>query len=123
MQMWRMIVVRWCKQELGQLLEIEEILLFLCLKDAKEELEDDDDDIDDVRIVRIDFNLLGLLYFMYVNGSYCERLLDCISNGKLAEDRRYAIAELQSVAAESHGAQLAFGEMGEYREREDVEMV
>ncbi|KAK9053123.1 hypothetical protein SSX86_029753 [Deinandra increscens subsp. villosa] len=61
--------------------------------------------------------------------SYVERLLDCISNGKLAEDRRNAMAELQSVVAESHAAQLAFGEMGfpvllaVLREREDVEMV
>ncbi|XP_024993371.1 golgin candidate 6-like [Cynara cardunculus var. scolymus] len=61
--------------------------------------------------------------------SYVERLLDCISNGKLAEDRRNAMAELQSVVAESHAAQLAFGEMGfpvllgVLRERDDVEMV
>ncbi|KVH95366.1 Armadillo-like helical [Cynara cardunculus var. scolymus] len=60
--------------------------------------------------------------------SYVERLLDCISNGKLAEDRRNAMAELQSVVAESHAAQLAFGEMGfpvllgVLRERDDVEM-
>lgn len=46
--------------------------------------------------------------------SYVERLLDCISNGQLADDRRNAMAELQSVVAESHAAQLAFGEMGEY---------
>lgn len=45
--------------------------------------------------------------------SYVERLLDCISNGKLAEDRRTAMLELQSVVAESSGAQLAFGAMGE----------
>ncbi|KAJ0427464.1 putative uso1/p115-like vesicle tethering protein [Helianthus annuus] len=62
--------------------------------------------------------------------SYVERLLDCISNGKLPEDRRNAMAELQSVVAESHPAQLAFGEMGfpvllgVLRERDDdVEMV
>ncbi|KAI7741974.1 hypothetical protein M8C21_008687 [Ambrosia artemisiifolia] len=61
--------------------------------------------------------------------SYVERLLDCISNGKLAEDRRNAMAELQSVVAESHAAQLAFGEMGfpvllgVLTERDDVEMV
>ncbi|KAJ9549769.1 hypothetical protein OSB04_022312 [Centaurea solstitialis] len=67
--------------------------------------------------------------FMDVTRSYVERLLDCISNGKLAEDRRNAMAELQSVVAESHAAQLAFGEMGfpvllgVLREREDVEMV
>lgn len=44
--------------------------------------------------------------------SYVERLLDRISNGKLAEDRRNAMAELQSVVAESHASQLAFGAMG-----------
>ena len=48
-----------------------------------------------------------------VFGSYVERLLDCISNGKLAEDRRTAMVELQSVVAESSRAQLAFGAMGE----------
>ncbi|XP_042508019.1 golgin candidate 6 isoform X2 [Macadamia integrifolia] len=62
--------------------------------------------------------------------SYVERLLDRISNGVLAEDRRTAIAELQSVVAESHSAQLAFGAMGFpvlmgvlKEERDDVEMV
>ncbi|KAI3501335.1 hypothetical protein L1887_29201 [Cichorium endivia] len=61
--------------------------------------------------------------------SYVERLLDCISNGQLPDDRRNAMAELQSVVAESHAAQLAFGEMGfpvllgVLRERDDVEMV
>ncbi|XP_043709225.1 golgin candidate 6-like isoform X2 [Telopea speciosissima] len=62
--------------------------------------------------------------------SYVERLLDRISNGALAEDRRTAIAELQSVVAESHSAQLAFGAMGFpvlmgilKEERDDVEMV
>ncbi|OMO69269.1 hypothetical protein COLO4_29171 [Corchorus olitorius] len=62
--------------------------------------------------------------------SYVERLLDRISNGKLAEDRRSAIVELQSVVAESRGAQLAFGAMGFpvimgvlKEERDDVEMV
>ena len=43
-----------------------------------------------------------------------ERLLDRISNGVLAEDRRTAIADLQSVVAESRAAQLAFGAMGSY---------
>ncbi|GJT99177.1 golgin candidate 6 isoform X1 [Tanacetum coccineum] len=42
---------------------------------------------------------------------YVERLLDCISNGKLADDRRNVMAELQSVVAESHAAQMDFGEM------------
>ncbi|KAE9452034.1 hypothetical protein C3L33_16066, partial [Rhododendron williamsianum] len=62
--------------------------------------------------------------------SYVERLLDRISNGVLAEDRRAAIAELQSVVAESGAAQLAFGAMGFpvilsvlKEERDDVEMV
>lgn len=45
--------------------------------------------------------------------SYVERLLDRISNGKLAEDRRNAMVELQSVVAESNASQLAFGAMGE----------
>lgn len=52
----------------------------------------------------------GLLCRM---NSYVERLLDRISNGKLAEDRRNAMVELQSIVAESHAAQLAFGAMGE----------
>ncbi|KAL0014415.1 hypothetical protein SO802_001484 [Lithocarpus litseifolius] len=62
--------------------------------------------------------------------SYVERLLDRISNGKLAEDRRSAMIELQAIVAESHGAQLAFGAMGFpvmlavlKEERDDVEMV
>ncbi|KAI7995538.1 Golgin candidate 6 [Camellia lanceoleosa] len=62
--------------------------------------------------------------------SYVERLLDCISNGVLVEDRRTAIAELQFVVAKSRAAQLAFGAMGFSvllsvlkEERDDVEMV
>ncbi|KAI7994358.1 Golgin candidate 6 [Camellia lanceoleosa] len=62
--------------------------------------------------------------------SYVERLLDCISNGVLAEDRRIAIAELQFVVAESRAAQQAFGAMGFpillsvlKEECDDVEMV
>ncbi|GLT33196.1 hypothetical protein SLA2020_078010 [Shorea laevis] len=62
--------------------------------------------------------------------SYVERLLDRISNGKLAEDRRNALTELQAIVAESRGAQLAFGAMGFpvlmsvlKEERDDVEMV
>ncbi|KAK6158218.1 hypothetical protein DH2020_005532 [Rehmannia glutinosa] len=62
--------------------------------------------------------------------SYVERLLDRISNGVLAEDRRSAMAELQSVVAESNAAQLSFGAMGFpvllsvlKEERDDVEMV
>ncbi|XP_054812586.1 golgin candidate 6 isoform X2 [Prosopis cineraria] len=62
--------------------------------------------------------------------SYIERLLDRISNGKLAEDRRNAITDLQLVVSESHSAQLAFGAMGFpvmlgvlKEERDDIEMV
>ncbi|CAJ1792502.1 unnamed protein product [Sphenostylis stenocarpa] len=62
--------------------------------------------------------------------SYVERLLDRISNGKLAEDRRNAITELQAIVSESQAAQLAFGAMGFpvllsvlREERDDVEMV
>ncbi|KAH1038661.1 hypothetical protein J1N35_040404 [Gossypium stocksii] len=62
--------------------------------------------------------------------SYVERLLDRISNGVLAEDRRNAIAELQTIVAESRAGQLAFGAMGFpvlmgvlKEERDDVEMV
>jgi len=43
---------------------------------------------------------------------YVERLLDRISNGKLPEDRRNAITELQAVVSESQAFQLAFGAMG-----------
>ncbi|KMT10908.1 hypothetical protein BVRB_5g113210 [Beta vulgaris subsp. vulgaris] len=62
--------------------------------------------------------------------SYVERLLDRINNGTKAEDRRMAMVELQSVVAENHAAQLAFGAMGFpvllsvlKDERDDVEMV
>ncbi|TKY50480.1 Golgin candidate 6 [Spatholobus suberectus] len=62
--------------------------------------------------------------------SYVERLLDRISNGKLPEDRRNAITELQAVVSESQAFQLAFGAMGFpimlsvlKEERDDVEMV
>ncbi|KAL9231575.1 hypothetical protein vseg_006787 [Gypsophila vaccaria] len=62
--------------------------------------------------------------------SYVERLLDRINNGTKAEDRRLAMVELQSVVAENHAAQLAFGAMGFpvvlgvlKEERDDVEMV
>ncbi|KAI3913647.1 hypothetical protein MKX01_035843 [Papaver californicum] len=62
--------------------------------------------------------------------SYVERLLDRISNGVLADDRRAAMTELQSIVAESRSAQLAFGAMGFpvlmsvlREERDDVEMV
>ncbi|XP_068650224.1 golgin candidate 6 isoform X2 [Aristolochia californica] len=62
--------------------------------------------------------------------SYMERLLDRISNGVLADDRRAAMAELQSLVAETNSAQLAFGAMGFpvlmtilKEERDDVEMV
>ncbi|KAL8153592.1 hypothetical protein V2J09_011352 [Rumex salicifolius] len=62
--------------------------------------------------------------------SYVERLLDRINNGTKADDRRTAMTELQSVVAESHGAQLAFGAMGFpvminvlKEDRDDVQMV
>ncbi|KMZ57208.1 hypothetical protein ZOSMA_88G00280, partial [Zostera marina] len=62
--------------------------------------------------------------------SYVEKYLDCISNGVLAEDRRAAMAELQSLVAESHSAQLALGAMGLpvllsvlKEERDDVELI
>ncbi|XP_022133800.1 golgin candidate 6 isoform X1 [Momordica charantia] len=62
--------------------------------------------------------------------SYVERVLDRISNGQIAEDRRTAMVELQSVVAESRAGQLAFGAMGFpvlmsvlKEERDDVEMV
>ncbi|CAL5325114.1 unnamed protein product [Camellia sinensis] len=63
-------------------------------------------------------------------GFYVELLLNRISNGVLAEDRRTVIAELQFVVAESRAAQLAFGAMGFLvflsvlkEEHDDVEMV
>lgn len=57
-----------------------------------------------------------MTHFYYVArlNSYVERLLDRISNGKLAEDRRNAIIELQAVISESQAAQLAFGAMGTF---------
>ncbi|CAI0456971.1 unnamed protein product [Linum tenue] len=62
--------------------------------------------------------------------SYVQRLLDRISTGSLAEDRRSALIELQSVVVESRAAQLAFGAMGFpvlmgvlKDERDDVEMI
>ncbi|KAA8522440.1 hypothetical protein F0562_013199 [Nyssa sinensis] len=78
--------------------------------------------------------VVGLVFGNESSGSsedsYVERLLDRISNGVLAEDRRNAITELQSVVAESHSAQLAFGAMGFpvllsvlKEERDDVEMI
>lgn len=53
-----------------------------------------------------------LIEFVSCINSYVERLLDRISNGVLAEDRRTAVVELQSVVTESHAAQLDFGAMG-----------
>ena len=54
------------------------------------------------------------IFWLIVNRfhSYVERLLDRISNGQLAEDRRAAMVELQSVVAENRSAQLPFGAMG-----------
>lgn len=61
---------------------------------------------------------------------YVERLLDRINNGKLPDDRRNAITELQAVVSENKAFQLAFGAMGFpimlgvlKEERNDVEMV
>ena len=55
-------------------------------------------------------SLFKLLYDVCC--SYVERLLDRISNGVLADDRRSAVTELQSLVAESRSAQMAFGAMG-----------
>ncbi|CAN1321817.1 Golgin candidate 6 [Linum perenne] len=62
--------------------------------------------------------------------SYVQRLLDRISTGSLADDRRTALIELQSVVTENRAAQLAFGAtgfpvlMGILKdERDDVEMI
>ncbi|WOL07815.1 golgin candidate 6 [Canna indica] len=62
--------------------------------------------------------------------SYIERYLDRISNGVLADDRRAAMIELQSLVAESHAAQMSFGAMGFpvllnvlKKERDDVELI
>ncbi|KAG0630720.1 hypothetical protein M758_1G199600 [Ceratodon purpureus] len=59
-----------------------------------------------------------------------EDLLERISNGKLADDRRSAMQELEAAVAENRAAKLAFGAMGfpilmaVFREeRQDLEMV
>ncbi|XP_024370992.1 golgin candidate 6 isoform X2 [Physcomitrium patens] len=59
-----------------------------------------------------------------------EELLERISNGKLADDRRNAMQELEAAVAENRAAKLAFGAMGfpilmeVFREdREDLELV
>ncbi|KAF5186898.1 golgin candidate [Thalictrum thalictroides] len=93
----------------------------------------------DFKLGRINLNAVaqgvGGLVFGNENSScnedsYVERLLDRISNGVLAEDRRAAITQLQAIVAESRSAQLAFGAMGFpvlmgvlKEERDDVEMV
>lgn len=41
-----------------------------------------------------------------------EELLERISNGKLADDRRSAMQELEAAVAENRNAKLAFGAMG-----------
>jgi hypothetical protein len=41
-----------------------------------------------------------------------EELLERISNGKLADDRRNAMQELEAAVAENRTAKLAFGAMG-----------
>ncbi|KAK6928407.1 Vesicle tethering protein Uso1/P115-like, head domain [Dillenia turbinata] len=78
----------------------------------------------------VKLNLEDVYMAKSVRMLYVERLLNRISNGTLAEDRRTAIAELQFVVAESRAAQLAFGVMGFpvllgvlREERDDVEMV
>jgi hypothetical protein len=43
-----------------------------------------------------------------------EDLLERISNGKLADDRRSAMQELEAAVAENRAAKLAFGAMGKY---------
>lgn len=83
---------------------------------------------------RISSGLGGLLFWGDNSGvdedSHVEQLLDRISNGVLAEDRRSAITELQQVVAESSSAQLAFGAMGFpvllsllKEERDDTEII
>ncbi|KAK7265981.1 hypothetical protein RIF29_18618 [Crotalaria pallida] len=78
----------------------------------------------------------GVVGFVFGNenssnaDSYVERLLDRINNGKLPDDRRNAITELQAIVSESQASQLAIGAMGFpimlsilKEERDDVEMV
>lgn len=93
----------------------------------------------DFRLGRINLNAVaqgvGGLVFGNDNSasnedSYVERLLDRISNGVLAEDRRAAVTELQALVAESRSAQLAVGAMGFpillsvlKEERDDVEII
>lgn len=62
--------------------------------------------------IHLSIILIALIFLLACTNSYVERLLDRISNGVLAEDRRTAMAELQSVVAESHAAKMAFGVMG-----------
>ncbi|XP_065631001.1 golgin candidate 6-like [Quercus suber] len=90
--------------------------------------------LDVIELEMIVQGVVGLVFgnenFGSNEDSYVERLLDHISNGKLAEDRRSAMIELQAIVAESRGAQLAFGAMGFpvmlaalKEERDAVEMV
>jgi hypothetical protein len=44
-----------------------------------------------------------------------EQLLERISNGRLAEDRRAAMGELREAVSENPTAQMAFGAMGKAR--------
>ncbi|KAL8139642.1 hypothetical protein V2J09_005663 [Rumex salicifolius] len=88
-------------------------------------------------LIAIIERLTGVVGLMFGNDdstsnedSYVERLLDRVNNGTKAEDRRAALTELQSVVAESHATQLAFGAMGFpvlisilKEERDDIEMV
>ncbi|QHN81778.1 Golgin candidate [Arachis hypogaea] len=71
-----------------------------------------------------------MLHAWYLSYNYVKQLLDPISNGKLAYDRRNAIIELQAIVSENQASQLAFDTTGFpvtlsvlKEEREDVEMV
>lgn len=70
------------------------------------------------------------IYGREVDDGGVEDLLERISNGKLADDRRNAMQELETAVAENRAAKLAFGAMGfpilmaVFREElEDLDMV
>ncbi|KAG6513482.1 hypothetical protein ZIOFF_023812 [Zingiber officinale] len=52
--------------------------------------------------------------------SYIENYLNHISNGVLADDRRSAMIDLQSLVAESQTAQITFGTMGQILTRQII---
>lgn len=58
------------------------------------------------------FGWLDAEFLEIAECSGVEQYLERISNGVLADDRRAAMGDLQSVLAESRTAQLAFGTMG-----------